>query len=483
VGGVCASVCSTAQASLCNGACTNITTDVNNCGGCGNACPTGQPCVQGFCGGISCADPNAPTQCAAVFAGGGATDECTNLMTDPFNCSLCGEICPSGGVCVSGLCDTCLGKLNCNDSCIDRTSDANNCNGCGNTCPNGETCQAGTCPGVVCNDPNTPNLCNNNQCVNLFGDDAKNCGACGNPCTAPETCQRGHCALPSTLCTDISTPDQCGSTCTNLLTDSQNCLSAGGCGHHCPSGSNCEEGLCTPPGTSGPWVCNDQFTDILGSHDNCGGCGNTCPIDQVCTAGTCPGIVCNDPNTPNVCNGDQCVNFQTSQDNCGGCGPTFACTSGQLCDGGHCAPTPTATPTPTNPDLSGTYFLSGEANEAPVMGCGSYTVAVSGTFQVSPAGAPDWLISGSLTAVDLSPAPPGCVDYAGPLHCNFSAGTTGLILSGFVNLSCSQPGKIFPTNDIDFSCFLNGTSCSGQLSLLTDTNIGWGGGTADLTRQ
>src|SRR5690606_25152426 len=38
---------------VCNGVCTNVMTDVNNCGSCGNICPTGQSCSGGVCGGAA----------------------------------------------------------------------------------------------------------------------------------------------------------------------------------------------------------------------------------------------------------------------------------------------------------------------------------------------------------------------------------------------------------------------------------------------
>jgi hypothetical protein len=40
--------CSAGQ-TACITACTSLQTDPHNCGGCGNVCPPGQPCVQGRC--------------------------------------------------------------------------------------------------------------------------------------------------------------------------------------------------------------------------------------------------------------------------------------------------------------------------------------------------------------------------------------------------------------------------------------------------
>jgi hypothetical protein len=42
-------VCATATPTCCASVCTNTQTDNNNCGACGNKCPTGKTCKAGVC--------------------------------------------------------------------------------------------------------------------------------------------------------------------------------------------------------------------------------------------------------------------------------------------------------------------------------------------------------------------------------------------------------------------------------------------------
>src|SRR4029077_16187931 len=78
----------------CAGAgCFDITTDVNNCGACGNSCGAGGSCTSGMC---TCAT-------GAQKCGNG----CADLMTDPNDCGMCGRRCGMGAVaCSGGMCQT-----------------------------------------------------------------------------------------------------------------------------------------------------------------------------------------------------------------------------------------------------------------------------------------------------------------------------------------------------------------------------------------
>jgi hypothetical protein len=128
--------------------------------------------------------------------------------------------------------------------------------------------------------------------------------------------------------------------------------------------------------------------------------------------------------------------------------------------------------------------LSGVANEAPVTGCGSYSVAVSGTVQFIFLYTGAWDILGSLTAVDLTPAPTGCAEFAGLYSCQsfyypLYYGYDSLIVKCFKPSPNTDDGG---KRDIFFgNCNFNGSSCSGTITLLQDLTLGWGGGTGDLT--
>ena len=136
---------------------TNINTSASNCGLCGNVCPsTGANVAGGTCAGGACG-----LVCNSGFAdcNPGAADGCeTNINTSTNNCGACGNACPttganvSGGKCTSGACClTCIsGFADCNPGAADGcetniATDPLNCGGCGVSCPSGHLCVAGGC--------------------------------------------------------------------------------------------------------------------------------------------------------------------------------------------------------------------------------------------------------------------------------------------------------------------------------------------------
>jgi hypothetical protein len=121
----------TADQTNCNGVCVNLNTDNGNCGNCGNACPSGNPCTYGKC--------------------------CASLVGDPKNCG--GNSC---FVASSNIYAPC-GEENCQAVCLEINpwdadcglttgahhvnvySDVNNCGGCGFKCNAGEICDHMKC--------------------------------------------------------------------------------------------------------------------------------------------------------------------------------------------------------------------------------------------------------------------------------------------------------------------------------------------------
>ena len=119
----------------CDGGCTDIVSDPNNCGFCGNVCAAPNVCGNGFCQ-MGC----APGQ-QSCFG------QCVDVFSDPFNCGGCGIVCSAGDSCQMGACMNPCGPGNqlCNGVCVDSQNDPSNCGSCGNVCAPGLSCSNGLC--------------------------------------------------------------------------------------------------------------------------------------------------------------------------------------------------------------------------------------------------------------------------------------------------------------------------------------------------
>lgn len=137
-------VCCAAGQSCCSGHCTNLHTDVQNCGGCGRNC--GAPAANQS---VACIGGLCTYDCVA-----GAEDcgdgRCTDLETDVHNCGACGNVCADPTpYCSQGVCNDCgPGTAFCGGGCSDILFDGNNCGACGHECSPLEVCNWGICEGT-----------------------------------------------------------------------------------------------------------------------------------------------------------------------------------------------------------------------------------------------------------------------------------------------------------------------------------------------
>lgn len=218
-------VCTAVGQVICGTTCSDNTSDVNNCGACGQVCGTNNATP-------ACTNSVCSLTCNPGFGNcdGKASNGCeSNLSTDPFNCGSCGALCPTPGsatiaTCTASVCGfTCYpGYADCDknpaNGCeVHIAADTNNCGACGAACPAAppnafETCTNSVC-GFTCNQffANCDGIAANGCEVNI-GTDVNNCGGCGIVCAAGQVC------IPGGGC---FTPLPSGSPCGN----NYNCIS------------------------------------------------------------------------------------------------------------------------------------------------------------------------------------------------------------------------------------------------------------------
>ena len=122
VNGACMQSCPGTQTLCNNSVCVSTATDREHCGACGNVCPGGQVCSNGMCQ-VTCASNLQTCTRGAGDAGADAGGEryCADPMTDRNNCGGCGNVCPSGRICERGECVvSCVeGQVSCGGACRD----------------------------------------------------------------------------------------------------------------------------------------------------------------------------------------------------------------------------------------------------------------------------------------------------------------------------------------------------------------------------
>ena len=190
--------------------CYDLSSDYYRCGACDTSCPIASPgpmaCIAGQCQ-KHCDPPRTLcTNPASIHP-----DYCADFSSDAENCGACGNVCPSGD-CNDGVCAEvttcaagltyCLAKsdpVSQPAGCYDLSSDYTHCGACDTSCPIASpgpmACIAGQCQ-KHCDSPQT--LCTNpasihpDYCADLSSD-AQNCGTCTTACAVGEVCEAGTC--------------------------------------------------------------------------------------------------------------------------------------------------------------------------------------------------------------------------------------------------------------------------------------------------
>ncbi|HEX2670555.1 MAG TPA: hypothetical protein VHM25_06780, partial [Polyangiaceae bacterium] len=366
-----------------NGCEKDVSRDINNCGGCGKTC-TASPgktawCRKGQCGETTCAQGRG--DCNGDPDDDPDHNGCeTDLKTDADSCGTCGNICGvsggeaqcSAGVCSVKSCST--GLADCNkdydDGCETKTTtDIANCGACGKTCTttNGApACVSGACQVKTCTAPFAD--CNgtaSDGCETNTSTSQTHCGACTGSSVNCDTvfphasgqctnsvCKLNTCAAGYENC-NTAASDGCEA---NLNTDVNHC---GACTTACSttgtgsSGTACMGGLCAPKCSGTLISCsspqNGCSIDSATDESNCGGCNQVCSTAaaaHVDSGGNqCLGGVCNpscaslyddcDNNPKNGC--EKSVASDTS--NCGACNVTCGTAhtaSAPGCSSGSC---------------------------------------------------------------------------------------------------------------------------------------------------
>lgn len=153
VAGICPRGTADCDGNAANGCETNTLSSATSCGGCGISCARANAtstCSSGVCTAPVCTSPFL--NCDANGANGCEVSP----TTDVTNCGSCGNYCrmvPGVGTasCTAGQCTpTCAaGYGNCDgnalNGCEASLNTITNCGRCGSVCPSGRTCQNGTC--------------------------------------------------------------------------------------------------------------------------------------------------------------------------------------------------------------------------------------------------------------------------------------------------------------------------------------------------
>jgi hypothetical protein len=137
----------------------------------GAACTRGAQCCSGRCDTRRQAPRNLRNRCACAVGEARCNGACIDTTSNVDNCGGCGEVCDSLEICVSGACVCDSGLTACDGVCVDLETDADRCGDCGAACDtvDGEVCCDGSCVDLM-TDPDHCGACDAIPCATLSGE-------------------------------------------------------------------------------------------------------------------------------------------------------------------------------------------------------------------------------------------------------------------------------------------------------------------------
>lgn len=429
----------------------------------GNACTQADTCDAGECQGGERKTCEALDDCHVAGECDPESGECSEVAApDGTGCDD-GRVCTTGDACQAGSCTgegvVCVDDLACSlDSCQEAAGgcvsdmtdcaclvdedcdDGNACNGREHCDPGSKLCQAGST--VVC--PESGDPCLQNTCVPETGacepEAAPNGTACddASACTARDSCQAGECVGSSpVVCTALSQCHQAGScdpitgACSNPEKgDDTGCND----GNACTPSDSCQDGACVG---SGSVVCSpsDQCHDAGVCNPQTGACSNPAKTD---------GVRCDDGNACTL--GDSCQDGSCAPASTKACDPLDACH-----DAGTCNPQTGACSNPQKPN--GASCEDGKL-------CTTSDACVAGKCEGTSPSCDDGV---ACTSDSCSEELGGCVSGSGNCACTTSADCNdknpcnGVEVCNLQTLTC-QPGTPVDCSGLSDAC--NVGTCS-----------------------
>lgn len=266
----------------------------------------GQTCsaVMTCCDDLHCCKGHCQEEpCKPCKAGQKVCDgKCTSVKSDENNCGECGNVCSPGQTCSGGHCKCPGGTELCDGECLDVSSDQANCGACGRTCAEGTICSDGDCV--------LPPVCRGGDFCAPFGESCDGLPCCSGRCVRGMctcvaeggTCNDQYDCCFGTACTNgTCQPVEDGTPCRTDANCGNGSSCFGGTCEPCYSGAASAGGITVDdcPWPMPGYVCPpDPATGYPGfgycciPGVNCGGdpCARPCPADNWASGG---GAVCN----------------------------------------------------------------------------------------------------------------------------------------------------------------------------------------------